>query len=429
MRQRVQVFIFFLLKVRYKVHVQKKGPAFTFLSLSSVFVLSQFYRTSLAVISVDLLSEIALDAQELGNLGAAFFYSFALLQIPVGILLDRFGPRCVMSFLCAIGSFGSFLFAYGKDYHSLLLARVLQGVGMSAGLMGSLKAFSMYFPQSQFSTLSGLLLSIGTLGNILSSSPLAYLSQSLGWRKTFTIFGMINFVISILVFIALPGQREIKPTQAFEKGIKKVLEGILRTLSFWQIGVLAFFRYGTFVAMQGLWFGPYLINVKGFDPILTGNLLLVLSIGIISGSVLSGYATDRFVGSPKRTVLIGVPLYTLTIVFFTGIFNIDSKLAYSIILFFCGFFNSFGILLYSHVKNLFPSGISGTVMSSVNLFTMAGGATFMYFMGHVIRKLLNSVIFSESTAYHFAFMTCLFGCALGLLFYSFSKERLNGGKF
>lgn len=371
------------------------------------------------------MDEVSLDAQKLGNLGASFFYSFALMQLPVGIFLDRFGPRYVVSLLCFIGSIGSFVFASAEDYPALLMGRVLQGIGMSAGLMGSLKAFSLYFHPTKFSTLSGLLLSFGTLGNILSSSPLAYLSETLGWRMTFVLFGFVNLLISGLVFFALPKQRVQTADQTQGKRVKGTIGMILKTLSFWQIGTLAFFRYGTFVAMQGLWFGPYLIDIKGFSPILTGNLLFTLSIGIILGSAFSGYLTDRVFRSPKLVVLFGVSLYTFTILFFTGILTTESSLAYFFILFFCGFFNSFGIHLYSHAKNLFPAEIAATVMSSVNFFTMAGGAFFMHTMGSVIKAFGESGDSYPKEAYHLAFLSCFVGCSLALLFYYFSKPKEN----
>lgn len=406
-----------------------KGPSLSvFTVLSVLFTLSQFYRTSVAVISPSLMSEFGLGAEKLGILGASFFYAFSLLQIPMGILLDRIGPKKVMTVLPTIGAIGAFIFASAREFESLLIGRVLLGIGMSPALMGSFKVLTISFPAERFATFSGLLLSLGTLGNILASSPLAYLNSLLGWRKTFVLFGIATLFFSFLVWVVLDGileRREEKIDGV--RWAKDALFSILKNLSFWQIATLAFFRYGTFVAMQGLWFGPYLICIKRFDPIMAGNIIMMLSFGIILGSPLAGYLSDRFFKSPKKTVLFGVSLYAFSILFFVGLFDLSDPLEFFIIFLLIGIFNGFGILVYAHAKSLFASEISGTVMSSVNLFTMAGGAFFMHVMGGVIDSLKDPYGSYPAEAYHRAFSICLIGLLLSLFFYSLSKEKKNHG--
>ena len=135
-----------------------------------------FYRFSNAVISPNLIKDLGLNAETLGILGGAFFYSFTLLQIPMGPMLDRIGPRIVVSASSFIGALGAFLFASGNSFFMVFLGRILIGVGMSSVLMGSMKVFILYFPPERFATLVGILLSIGTFGSILAASPLAYFS-------------------------------------------------------------------------------------------------------------------------------------------------------------------------------------------------------------------------------------------------------------
>lgn len=395
-----------------------------FSALSSIFVLSQFYRASAALISPTLMKEFQIGAEKLGLLGAFFFYAFAISQIPMGVFLDRWGPRVVMTVLSAIGAFGAFFFAAAQNYTTLLIGRALLGIGMSSALMGSLKVFVISLPPERFATFSGFLLSIGTLGNIVASSPLAYLHSTIGWRKTFALFGIFTFIISILLWVSLKdiGKKEDKKPEK-ELNVKDLLETILRTPSFWQVATLAFFRYGTFVAMQGLWFGPYLILVKGFDPHRAGNILMMLSFGLILGSSLAGYLADHVFLSPKKAVLFGVSLYAFSIIFFVGVFEIKNPLYFYVIFLLIGIFNSFGILIYAHIKSLFSSEVSGTVMSCVNFFTMAGGAFFMHVMGSIINLYRDPHGGYPAHAYHKAFGICLLGLVLSLIIYSFSKEK------
>ncbi|MCS7281384.1 MAG: MFS transporter [Desulfobacterota bacterium] len=404
--------------------MERRRLLLIFTLLSSAFTLSQFYRVSPAVISSTLIEELKIEAEDLGILGGAFFYSFALCQVPMGLFLDRVGPRKVMSFLIALGGLGSFVFAASSKFEFLLLGRILLGIGMSASLMGSLKVFVLSFPSDRFATYSGLLLSFGTIGNILASSPLAYMNVFIGWRLTFVIFGILTCFISFLLFHTLKDAEKQK--REISESKPKPLEAvtsIIKNLSFWQVAALAFSRYGTFVAIQGLWFGPYLINVKGFNPVLAGNIIMMLSFGTIIGSAFAGYISDRILKSPKKTVLIGVSFYALSLLFFVGVVKIESAFAFFVIFWLVGFFNSFGILLYPHIKGLFPSEISGTVMSSVNFFTMAGGAFFMQVMGSIIELFGKENKGYPPYAYEYAFFFLFLSVVFGLIFYAFSKEK------
>jgi MFS family permease len=400
-----------------------------FTILSALYTLSMFYRVSNAVIAPNLIQDLGLDAETLGILGGAFFYSFALLQIPMGPMLDRMGSRVIVTSSTLIGAIGALLFAFGNSFPAALLGRILIGVGMASILMGSLKVFTLQFPLEKFATLMGTLISVGTVGSILAASPLAYLTSTIGWRMTFVIAGGITAVLSFLTFFilgsgkkkpeglisSLPSQQEISILQSFRL--------ILGSLAFWQIGAVAFFRFGIFMGLQGLWLGPYLMDIKGYSPIQTGNLLILLAIGAIVGGPISGQFSDRIFRSSKGVALWGLCLYTLSLLPFTGIFKIQSPLWYGLIFFFMGFFNAFGMVIYSHAKSLFPVAISGTVMTWVNFFTMAGAAIFMPALGKIIESFPRIGHSYPAEAYHLSFLICFLGMAASAIFYAFSKKE------
>jgi len=389
-----------------------------------------FYRVSNAIIAPDLIKDLNLNAETLGILGGAFFYSFALLQIPMGLLLDRIGPRVVITMFSLVGALGAFIFAFASTFIIAFLGRVLIGIGMASVFMGTLKVFVLKFSQEKFATLSGTIISVGTLGNILATSPLAYLNSTIGWRLTFIWAGVITVVLSFLIFWIL---REGKDTekgkeppflQSEEKiNIFESIRLIFGNLSFWQIGTVAFFRYGTFVALQGLWLGPYLMDIKGFTPIQTGNILMMLSLGMIIGSPIAGQLSDRVFQSTKSVTLCGLCLYGLCLIPLMGVWKIENPLLFSLIFFFMGLFSGFGMLTYTHIKELFPLSISGTVMTGVNFFVMSGGAVFMQGLGKIIESLTPINHSSPSQAYHVAFFICFLGMAVSLVFYAFSKAK------
>jgi sugar phosphate permease len=406
----------------------KAKSLFIFCLLAALLSLSMFYRVSNAVIARNLVKDLKLSTEMLGVLGGAFFYSFALLQVPMGILLDRIGPRKVMSGFAIIGATGALVFSSSHSVVTALFGRVLLGAGMASMLMGSMKVFVLRFSPQRFATLSGALVSLGTLGSLLASSPLAYLTATIGWRHTFLYTGLITAILGCLAFWILgDDQVRIEASSSSSDSdpnmsLSKVGKLVLGNLSFWRIGAFSFFRYGTFVTLQGLWLGPYLMEAKGFTPIQAGNLLMALSLGFIAGSPVSGYLLDRVFHSAKMTTLCGVSIYALSLIPLTGIVDIRSPALFSTLFFFIGFFNGFGTFAFAHVKQLFPLRISGTVIAGINFFSMTGAAVLMPLLGKVIEVFTPQNRPNSPEAFHLAFLVCFLGMTGSILFYAFSKD-------
>jgi MFS family permease len=405
---------------------------FVFSILSALFTLSMFYRVSSAVIAPNLMRDLGLNAENLGILGGAFFYSFALLQIPMGPMLDRIGPRIVITSFSMIGALGAFVFAYGNSFLVVLLGRILIGVGMASALMGSMKVFLLRFPPEKFVTLIGIIQAVGTFGNIFAASPLAFLTSTIGWRMTFVMAGVVTALLALLAFLILGEEKRdskglaSSPSPQPEIGILQSFRLILGSLTFWQIGAVAFFRYGTFVSLQGLWLGPYLIEIRGHSPVETGNLIILLAVGIIVGGPIAGWLSDRTFHSRKGVALGGLSLYCLSLLPLTGVVKVPSPFWVALIFFFIGFFSSFGMVIYAHAKELFPIAISGTVMAAVNFFTMAGPALFMPALGKIIESFHREGHSYPAEAYHLSFLVCFLGMAISLVFYAFSKKEKIG---
>ncbi len=401
--------------------------------LSGLYILSMFHRVSNAVIAPNLIEELSLDAETLGILGGAYFYSFTLIQIPMGPVLDRIGPRMVISSCALVGAIGTFLFAFSHSFYAAFWGRILIGLGMAAMLMSSLKVFTLRFSPKQFATLMGTFVSIGSLGSILAASPLAYLNSNIGWRLTFAVTGGISIILAYFTYRILGRGEErrengagLSASSSPNLGIFQSLRVILGTLAFWQGSAAAFFRYGTFIALQGLWLGPYLMNIKGYAPLKVGNILIFMSVGGIIGGPISGWFSDRAFPSRKAVVLVGLCLYTLCLLPLTGILKIDSAFLYGVLFFLIGFFNTFGMGIYSHIKELFPLGIAGTVMAWINFFNMAGVAIFMPFLGKIIESFQRPDRSYPPEAYHLSFLICFVSMVVSLAFYAFSQKERRG---
>jgi MFS family permease len=397
----------------------------TFVVLSILFVLSMFYRVSSGIIAPSLMADLHLSAESLGMLGGAFFYSFALFQVVLGPLLDRVGPRLMISCCSLVGAGGSLLFAFAQSLTVATLGRVFMGLGMASMLMGSLKAFTLYFPRRRFSTLAGAFVSTGYIGNMLAASPLAYVTLTQGWRMTFVWTAVITVALGVTAFVILRESKAVPPedTSALPErpGLRASAKLILGSLSFWQIAAAAFFRYGTFVSLQGVWLGMYLMDARGLSPIQAGNVLIFLSIGNACGGPIGGMIVDRCSYSEKQVVFTGLFLYCLALFCLTGIWNIESVLFYTILSFCIGFFHAVGTLLYAHVKELFPISIAGTAMAWVNFCVMLGGAVLTTAFGKVIELFPPVGSSYPPGAYKTCFVICFLSMAASLVFYAFSR--------
>ena len=402
-----------------------------FAVLSSMFMLSQFYRAANAVIAPTLVRDLGLNAESLGLLGGAFFYPFALIQLPMGPAIDRIGPRVIVAFLPLVSALGAFLFAVSEGFPLAFLARLMIGFGMAGVLIGSFKVFTAWFSPDEFATMNGLTYAIGMVGSIAATSPLAFAASLLGWRLSFVTVGLITILVCAAVYKIVRDRPEkaeypLPPGQlsAGEEKIPLVLsvKTILENLVFWQIAAMAFLRYGTFVAIQGLWGGPYLIEILGYSPVKAGHILMMASIGAIIGAPLSGRLSDKVFLSRKKVVLGGMCAYAAGMVFLTGCCPVTHEHLYYGLFFSLGLFSSCGVVLYSQVKESFDIRMAATAMTAVNFFTMMGGAVFMQGMGRIIEIFSAEGGAYSPRAYHAAFLVCLLSMALAIAFYSFSKD-------
>ena len=187
---------------------QKYQFFYIMLVLCAGYTVSQFLRTSIGVLSPSLMNDFNINPNNMGLLGGVFFLSFALFQIPAGILIDRYGPRNVMTITITFAVIGSILFALSDSFYELLLARVFMGLGCSICLMGSLVLITRWSNRKNFSKLAGLILAIGGIGGLLATSPLSFLSELYGWKLSFWIASIITFLVMILYYLVIRDTRE-----------------------------------------------------------------------------------------------------------------------------------------------------------------------------------------------------------------------------
>ncbi|MGD8366072.1 MAG: MFS transporter [Desulfobacterales bacterium] len=396
-----------------------------------LFVLSQFYRASVAVISPALMAELGFDARGLSLVSAAFFYAFAAMQIPIGLYLDSIGPRITMTVLTLVAVAGALLFALGHSLTALVAGRALLGIGMACNLMGTLKLITLWFGPLRFATLSALVVSVGTAGNIVAATPLVLMVDAVGWRGTFLVFAAVNLVLAVVFFLAVRDRPEspgkvlsASPAPAARKEALDGVRALFAEKDYWIISLGTFCRYGIYAAVQALWAGPFLMQVLGVSPVSAGNLLFLMSIGIVVGSPICGWLSDVVIGSRKWVVISGLLGMLAVLAVFSRI-PVGVGFAPLAVLFFgFGVFSSAGQIMYAHIKERMPIERAGTAMTGINFFTMAGVAVFLQGLGRLMQRFYPEAALGAG-AFRGAFLFCA-GCLLvTAALYVMTKETLG----
>lgn len=384
--------------------------------MALMYCFSQFYRVSTALIAVDLAAEFGLGPDQLALLGGMFFYAFALAQFPLGPALDRWGAKVIVVGGSLVGALGAAVFAVADSWPALLAARALMGLGMAPVLMGALKLLAEWFPAGAFGTVSGLILSIGTLGALLAATPLAGLVAWLGWRGTFLAFALLTVGAGAAIHGTVrerPGGSEAVPGPRAGAGLRRVLA----IPSFWLTAPLALVGYASVASLQGLWAGPYFMESLSYTRTETGNILLGLGLATAVGSSAGGWLSDR-VGSRKWVVVGGNVVALACFLPLAGVGTPSSAAGWTAVLSVLGFFSAFRVLLYAHVKESVPRHLVGTAVTAINFFIMVGPALVQQAMGRVLE--------SSSGDYRAAFLFPLICLGVGSGIYLFTRDSRPG---
>lgn len=392
---------------------------------SALFVFSQFYRVSNTIIGPGLQRDLNLSSEALGTISAAFYYAFALVQIPLGIILDRFGSRLTMTVLSSMGAMGAWLFASADAMAFAVMGRVLLGVGMSANLIGSMKLLDKWFSPTDFAMASGLVMSLGTVGTLSASTPLAVLVNLVGWRGAFWLTGGLTAMLTLFFFLLV---RDLPATSIDYHEISgrsghtiwRKLYQLASSPNFWLISACYFLQYGALSAVHGLWIGPYLIYILRLSPIETGNLLLLLNVGLIVGYPLSGFLCRRFF-SPKWTIIAGLATMSITELAFCRSWSGNQQVLLGTSLFLFGLSGATGVLMFAHVKESAHGDMTGVAFAGLNFFAMFGGAVFIQSTGWFLDNWTARGGLAD-TGYHIGFLAGAAAVATAFLLYLWTEN-------
>lgn len=347
------------------------------------YFISFIFRNVNAVIAKDLVAEFALTPADLGFLTSMYLLAFAAAQLPLGVLLDRYGPRRTTAALLCIAAVGALIFALARDMASLAFGRALTGLGVSAGLMGAIKAFSLWFPLSRMATLNGVYLAIGALGALAATAPAEALVAVIGWRGLFFLAGALSLAVAVLVFSVVPE----KPLPGHGQTLRAQIAGFRRicaSVPFWRIALPAGLGQGISIALLGLWLGPWLADVAGQTRQGVASHLFVAALAYIAGSAFFGLTSDRLAQLGIPRMLVYKLALTIAIALL-GLLASGMQSAVGLILPAYTFTAVAASLAYALLTPLFPPEMTGRVSTLANVLIFAFSFVIQWGIGLALR--------------------------------------------
>ena len=399
----------------------RKQAVTVFFAFAFGYFLSCLLRAITATLSPVLTLEFDLMAADLGLLAGGYFLGFASMQIPLGYLLDKFGPKKIVSSFLLIAFIGTVSFALAQSFSGLLISRILIGVGVSACLMAPLTGYRIWFAENQQQRANSWMLMIASLGFLSSTLPVQLLLPSLGWRWLFGgIAGLI--LISIFLMLAFIPKWDHQKNESLENPVRQgSLSDVWKNKFFISVIPMGLFNYGGLMAIQTLWAGPWMIRVAGYTPLESATGLFWINITMLVSFFLWGYFLPRITNlgfSALKILKLGLPvsfLVMLTIIILgskAGAFYITLFILSSIFL----------SVTQPAVGLSFQSHLAGKALTSFNLLIFLGTFIMQWVMGLVI-DLVKNYGYTEIIGFKAAFSFFLFLSLISYIFFLIINKK------
>jgi predicted MFS family arabinose efflux permease len=359
-----------------------------FACLAGLYFFSIFQRVGIAVIALDIMNEFGVDTSIVGLMSSMYFFPYALAQVPAGVMLDRIGIRRTVLYLSIIACVGALLFSLSDSIYALGLGRALVGFGVGGYYVSSLKAIAVWFKPARFATLTGVLTSIGNIGSLVATSPLAILSFTLGWRGTFIIVFAFMLFFTVMTWIVVRGNEG--ETYKSRGSVSSDLRMILTSKRFLILTLIPLFVYGFFISFQGLWGGPFLQDVYGMSKSGAAASLLFIGLGFMLLGPVAGFISDK-IERRKPILVVGVSISLAFWAVMALFGNSLAPLMIPFLFFILGVSFAFTNIYMTVAKELFSSQLVGTSMACFNVFAFVGAGFFQYSMGVILNTAYGGV--------------------------------------
>jgi MFS family permease len=409
--------------------VNNKFKPWIMWGLGALFFAYEFLlQVSPSVMVHDLMRAFSVNAAQLGNLSAFYLYAYALMQIPVGMLLDRFGTRRLLTFASLLCAIGAFIFGSASSFPVASGGRFLIGFGSSFAAVSAMHIAATWLPINRFALMVGVMLTIGFLGAICGQAPLSLLIAKIGWRETLLLFGFIGILLSILIWSFIRDRQlpetthhEVLTQRRFFSGLNLVMSNV----QIWIAAIYSGLMYLPTPAFTALWGVPFLIISYHLNATTAAFIISMTYIGFAVGSPFFGWFSDR-IRRRRPPMVIGTIGALISILCILYIPNIPLVLM-GICLFAFGFFSSGSFAAFSLARELSPLWINATALGFVNTLNSLGGALAQPFIGFLLDmrwqgQMTEGVRAFSVTDFHWALAALPICMTISLLMLPFIKE-------
>jgi len=398
-----------------------------FLPFAGGYYLSYLYRTVTAIIADRLQADVGLSAAELGLLTSAYFVAFAAFQLPLGLLLDRFGPRRVNGGLMLLAAVGALGFALAEGLVQLWLARALIGLGVAGGLMASFKAITEWFPQRRWPVVNGCFLATGGLGAVSATAPVEALLTVTDWRGVFAGLAALTVGVAAAIWFVVPEPRSGRAHVPL-RGQLAGLKAIYADAFFWRLAPVAVLCMATTLAITGLWAGPWLRDVAGMERQAVAGTLLAVMIAMTAGFILWGSLANGLerLGVPLTlTVSVGIAIFLLAfgmLILGVSPWPHGPWLAF-------GLMGNVTALSYTLLSRHVPLAYAGRANTALNLLVFSAAFAAQYAIGGLVDLWPETDGAYPPAAYRSAFALFWTLCLLAWGWYLVRAKRAPHGHF
>ncbi len=409
-----------------------------FCLLAVGYLLVYFHRLCPAVVALEMQADLQTGGALLGLLAAAYFYPYALMQLPSGLLSDSWGARKTITVFFALAGVASVFLGMVDTPGFAILARILVGLGVAMLFVPTMKVMSQWFKTEEFAKMTGILMAVGGLGAYTASRPLAWLSDKIGWRGSFVTIGAVTLVVAAAIgllvrntpqemgFAAINPPDRNTPENAKTIGLAQGVKIVLSSIPFWILAAWFFFSFSIFFSFGGLWGGPYLMHLYGLSKAEAGNILGMLALAMVVGGPFCGWLSDKVFHSRKKVIVLASIItlcLTIPLAFFPD--GMNRPVLY-LLCFLLGMFNSaIVVVAFTTVKELFPTEIAGTSVGLVNFFPFLGGAVAPPIVGAVLEAQDKTATGYSAEAYAKAFLIYFVFALIALGAACFTTETLE----
>jgi predicted MFS family arabinose efflux permease len=392
--------------------------------LAAVTSLSQFFRASSGAIAPELIRELALSPELLGLASGAFFIALGVAQVPVGMLFDRIGARRTVAALSVVTVAGALLHVVASSGAGLIAARAVLGLGNAASFMSVIVLCARWFPADRLATVLSWIFAVSQAGILLAATPLAALTQAVGWRWAFAGAAALAALVGA-GFLA--GVRDEPPGAAARTRAPESLADLLRGVAaIWRIPditrVLAIhmFAYASMITVLGLWAGPYLNDVHGLDPVARGNVLLAMGVAQAAGMLAIGPLDRRF--NTRKWIIVPCAAATIAVLLaLAAVPRPPAALAIALLVALCAV-ASFSIVIVTHGRSLFPDALAGRGVTTVNLAQVTGAALLPIATGAILGSFALAPGRYPAEGYRVVFAVIAAALAGGLAIYARARD-------